>query len=193
MGLVVDEIIDIVQDRLNIELVSESPGLLGSAVIKGRATEVIDISHFLPLAFADWRSGKPDAADERTRTALLIDDAPFFRNMLAPVLKAAGYAVTAVASAREGLAVLASGQRFDVVITDIEMPGMDGFDLASTLRDDPRTAETPVIGLSSSISSEAVERGKRVGMRDYVAKFDRRGQIAALKDQTASASRAGRV
>jgi two-component system chemotaxis sensor kinase CheA len=190
MGLVVDEIIDIVQDRLNIELVSERPGLLGSAVIKGRATEVIDISHFLPLAFADWRSGKPDAADERTRTALLIDDAPFFRNMLAPVLKAAGYAVTAVASAREGLAVLASGQRFDVVITDIEMPGMDGFDLASTLRDDPRTAETPVIGLSSSISSEAVER---VGMRDYVAKFDRRGLIAALKDQTASASRAGRV
>src|SRR5580704_11968655 len=75
------------------------------------------------------------AARQRANTsALLIDDAPFFRNMLAPILKAAGYRVTAVPSAREGLAEVQSGQRFDVIITDVDMPGMDGFDLASTLR-----------------------------------------------------------
>jgi two-component system, chemotaxis family, sensor kinase CheA len=77
MGLIVDEIIDIVEDRLNIELVSERPGLLGSAVIKGQATEVIDIAHFLPLAFADWRNWKEQTADKAIRRVLLIDDDRF--------------------------------------------------------------------------------------------------------------------
>ena len=54
MGLVVDEIVDIVEDRLDIEVASDSEGILGSAVIKGQATEIIDVGHFLPLAFEDW-------------------------------------------------------------------------------------------------------------------------------------------
>src|SRR6476646_5932071 len=56
MGLVVDEIIDVVEERLNIEVAGSSEGILGSAVIKGQATEVIDVGHFLPMAFADWFS-----------------------------------------------------------------------------------------------------------------------------------------
>jgi two-component system chemotaxis sensor kinase CheA len=190
MGLVVDEIVDIVEDRLDIEVASEQAGLIGSAVIKGQATEIIDIAHFLPLAFEDWRSWKERGADQATRTVLLIDDAPFFRNMLAPVLKAAGYAVTSVESGPLALAVLESGRRFDVLITDLEMPGMDGFELASAVRGNPHTADVPIIGLSSLVSPEAIERGKRVGLHDYVAKFDRQGLIAALKEQTADLSRA---
>ncbi|HEY7243010.1 MAG TPA: chemotaxis protein CheW [Xanthobacteraceae bacterium] len=189
IGLAVDEIIDIVEERLELQLASECPGLLGSAVIKGRATEVIDLSHFLSLAF-DGYSWNAGAGVNAKRSALLVDDAPFFRNMLAPLLEAAGYAVTAVASASEGLAAAQSGQCFDVIITDIEMPGMDGFDLASMLRQHPRTAHTPIIGLSSSISPDGFERGKQLGMRGYLGKFDRPGLIAALKSETASPSRA---
>jgi two-component system chemotaxis sensor kinase CheA len=188
MGLVVDEIVDIVDDRLDIELATERPGLIGSAVIKGQATDIIDIAHFLPLAFEDWRSWKERGVDKATRSVLLIDDAPFFRNMLAPVLKAAGYVVTTAASAPDALALMEGGRGFDVVITDIEMPGMDGFELASALRGNPRTAEVPIIGLSTLVSVEAIERGKRVGLHDYVAKFDRPGLIAALKEQTANTS-----
>ncbi len=58
MGLVVDEIIDIVEERLHIEVAGSQEGILGSAVIKGQATEVIDVGHFLPMAFADWFSRK---------------------------------------------------------------------------------------------------------------------------------------
>jgi two-component system, chemotaxis family, sensor kinase CheA len=187
MGLIVDEIVDIVEDRLDIELVSENPGTLGSAVIKGQATEIIDIGHFLPLAFADWRSRQLAAGDEDSRRVLLIDDSPFFRNLLAPIVRAAGYAVTTTASAVEALALLDSGERFQLVITDLEMPGMDGFGLASALRSNPRTAQLPIIGLSSMLSSHAVEHGKRVGLRDFVAKFDRCGLLAALKQQAADA------
>jgi two-component system, chemotaxis family, sensor kinase CheA len=190
MGLVVDEIVDIVDDRLDIELTSDRPGFIGSAVIKGQATEMLDIAHFLPLAFEDWRSWREGVTDKVQRSVLLIDDAPFFRNMLAPVLKAAGYTVTSASSGDEALTLMAGGKRFDVVVTDLEMPGMDGFEFASALRSNPRTAELPIIGLSSLVSPEAIERGKRVGLHDYVAKFDRPGLIAALKEQTADMGRA---
>src|SRR5262245_54624524 len=106
MGLLVDEIVDIVEETLSIELASQRPGILGSAVIKGRATEVVDIAHYLPLAFEDWLAWKGRRSKRAPRQLLLVDDAPFFRNMLAPVLKAAGYSVTAVASAADALALL---------------------------------------------------------------------------------------
>jgi two-component system chemotaxis sensor kinase CheA len=190
MGLVVDEIIDIVEDRLDIELASERPGVLGSAVIKGQATEVIDVAHFLPLAFEDWFRRKEMHERSVECTILLVDDSVFFRDMLAPVLKAAGYRVTAAASAAEALALAESGRHFDVVLTDIEMPDMDGYQLAQALHANPNTAELPIIALSSMISAEAIERGRQVGFNDYVAKFDRAGLVAALKEQTTSLTQA---
>jgi two-component system chemotaxis sensor kinase CheA len=183
MALVVDEIVDIVEERLDIQVASENDGVLGSAIIKGQATEIIDVGHFLPLAFADWFRRKEESARTAPRSLLLIDDSPFFRNMLTPVLQAAGYQVTSVGSASEALLLLKDGRTFDIVITDIEMPGMDGFQFAEAVRGDPRTAELPVIALSSVVSPEAVERGRVVGFHDYVAKFDRQGLIAALKEQ----------
>ena len=184
MALVVDEIVDIVEDRLDIQVASDNPGVLGSAIIKGQATEIIDVGHFLPLAFEDWFRRKEQPVRGKPRSVLLVDDSPFFRNMLTPVLQAAGYAVTAAGSAQEALALLADGRLFDVAITDIEMPDMDGFEFAEAVRGNPSTAYLPVIALSSVVSAEAVERGRRVGFFDYVAKFDRQGLIAALKEQS---------
>src|SRR5262249_60822971 len=93
MGLVVDEISDIVEERLNIEVAGSQQGILGSAVIKGQATEVIDVGHFLPMAFADWFTRKEMKPSAMAQSVLLVDDSAFFRNMLAPVLKAARYRV----------------------------------------------------------------------------------------------------
>jgi len=177
MGLVVDEIIDIVEERLHIEVAGSQNGILGSAVIKGQATEVIDVGHFLPMAFADWFSRKELRPSATSQSVLLVDDSAFFRNMLAPVLKAAGYRVRVAPNAQEGLVALRSGQVFDVVLTDIEMPDMNGFEFAETIRAD---AHPPA----------AIERGRQAGFHDYVAKFDRPGLIAALKEQTAENSRA---
>src|SRR5580692_2879694 len=190
MGLVVDEIIDIVEERLNIEVAGSRDGILGSAVIKGQATEVIDVGHFLPMAFADWFTRKEMAPSASAQSVLLVDDSAFFRNMLAPVLKAAGYRVRVAPSAQEGLVALRSGQSFDVVLTDIEMPDMNGFEFAETIRSDTHLSQMPIIGLSSLVSPAASERGRLAGFHDYVAKFDRPGLIAALKEQTAEMAKA---
>ncbi|TWB93594.1 two-component system chemotaxis sensor kinase CheA [Bradyrhizobium macuxiense] len=190
MGLVVDEIIDIVEEKLNIEVAGSQDGILGSAVIKGQATEVIDVGHFLPMAFADWFSRKEMRPSASAQSVLLVDDSAFFRNMLAPVLKAAGYKVRTAGGAQEGLAALRSGQAFDVVLTDIEMPEMNGFEFAENIRSDHNLNQLPIIALSAMVSPAAIERGRQAGFHDYVAKFDRPGLIAALKEQTAEIRKA---
>ncbi|QCK88355.1 hybrid sensor histidine kinase/response regulator [Phreatobacter aquaticus] len=185
MGLVVDEIVDIVEDALNIEVSSDVPGLLGSAVIKGQATEILDIGHYLPLAFEDWFKRKEMKIEALTRKLLFVDDSPFFRNMLTPVLKAAGYDVTTASAANEALDMLKGGDRFDVVVSDIEMPEMNGFEFAEAMRSDQRFAAMPVIALSSMTNPASIERARVAGFHDYVAKFDRQGLIAALKETSA--------
>ena len=85
---------------------------------------------------------------------------------------------------------LRSGQTFDAVLTDIEMPDMNGFEFAETIRSDTHLSQMPIIGLSSLVSPAAIERGRLAGFHDYVAKFDRPGLIAALKEQTAEMAKA---
>jgi len=182
MGLVVEEIVDIVDDKLDIELVTERSDLVGSAVIRGRATEVVNVAHYLPLAHEDW--AKPAGANTvgGVRSVLLVDDSAFFRDMLTPVLKASGYRVHAVASAEEALAILAAGTRIDAVITDVDMPGKDGFQLVEAIRADARTESIPVIALSSSVNAEAIDRARKLRIVEFVAKFDRSGLLLALAE-----------
>ena len=184
MGLVVDEIVDIVEDRLNIEVASHAAGVLGSAVIKGKATDIIDVGHFLPLAFEDWFQRKELARRASTPALLLVDDSPFFRNMLPPVLQAAGYEVVAVPGAEQALAILKKGKAFEAILSDIEMPGMDGLQFAAAVRSDPNLAAVPMIALSSHAAPGMMEKLQAAGFREFVAKFDRPGLIAALKETT---------
>jgi two-component system, chemotaxis family, sensor kinase CheA len=190
MGLVADEIIDIVEERLDIEVSSDRPGLLGYAVIKGATTEIIDVGHFLPQAFEDWFRRRDPSAARQARNVLLVDDSAFFRDLLAPLIKAAGYRVVTAASAADALAVLKSEARFDLIVTDIEMPEMDGFALAEAVRAMPAAADVPIIALATMVSAETVERGRAVGFHDFVAKFDRAGLVAAIKEQGADLDRA---
>jgi two-component system chemotaxis sensor kinase CheA len=181
VGLIVDEIVDIVEDRLEIKVSSEKPGVLGSAIIREQAAEIIDVAHFLPLGFADWFYGKQGVVREKKKL-LFVDDSAFFRNMLAPVLQAAGYEVTTLAGAKEALALFERGASFDVVVSDIEMPEMDGFAFAAALRANARTAHLPVIALTSTLSPSVASKCEASGMYGYVAKFDRRGLLQALKN-----------
>ena len=181
LGLVVDEIVDVIEDRLNIQVGSANPGTLGSAIVGGKATEILDVAHYLPLAYADWFIRKEKGASGSKCRLLFVDDSAFFRNLLLPVLKAAGYDVTTAASGTEALEIVERDADFNAVVSDIEMPGMSGFDLVETLRKNPRLADVPVIALSSHSSPAVLERGRKSGFHNFVAKFDRQGLLTALK------------
>jgi two-component system chemotaxis sensor kinase CheA len=190
MALVVDQIVDIVEDSLDIQVASDRPGILGSAIVKGEATEIIDVGHFLPLAFADWFRRKDVRATDARRNLLFVEDSVFFQNMLVPVLKAAGYNVTTATGGEEALAILKAGARFEAIVTDLDMPHMDGIALAAAVQADRQLAGIPLIALSSVATDDAVARVRHAGFHDFVAKFDRQGLIAALKEQIANVHRA---
>ena len=182
MGLVVDDIVDIVEDRLKVEITAKRPGLIGSAVIDGRATDVIDAGYYLTQAFPDWFGGSEEDGGGLIagKHALLVDDSPFFRNLLAPILSVAGFNVTTAESATEALVMRDRGSKFDVIISDIEMPEMDGFAFAEEVRRDPRWGEIPMVALSAHARDSDFERGRDVGFNDYVAKSDRDELVRSL-------------
>ena len=62
------------------------------------------------------------------------------------------------------------------------MPEINGFEFCESLRRDPRFRNIPILALSSMVTPASIERGRQAGFDDYVAKFDRPGLIAALKD-----------
>jgi two-component system chemotaxis sensor kinase CheA len=176
MGLVVDEIVDIVEADLDIELAAEHAGRIGSVVVDGKATELLDTSYFLKEAFGNWFDGaSPDSEVNRDtkQRILLVDDSPFFRNMLTPLLAAAGYKVTVVEGADDALKLREEGSEFDVIVSDIEMPGMDGFEFMEAVKNDARWQDTPVVALSSRTTTADFQRGRQVGFTDYIGKFDR--------------------
>lgn len=186
MGLAVDEILDIVEETVEINLSSKRPGIVGSAIVGGKATELLDVAYYLDQAFDDWmrsRDNLAGIAPSKGTRVLLIDDSAFFRNMLKPLLSAAGYHVTSVASAADALELREEGQSFDVIISDIDMPEMDGFELAQIVKTGGRWAETPLVALSSYASETHLARGRQVGFSDYIAKFDREALLESLSQQ----------
>ena len=177
VGLVVDEILDIVEDFLDIEIASSSPGVIGSARIAETVVEVIDISHFVKIA-------RPDALARGVVSrfsVLLVDDRLFFRDMLAPLLAAAGYRVTTANSARDALFLLSRGAVFHAIVSDTDMPEMDGYTLAREIKRDPRHAAIPIIALAANTAPIVDEAAAASGMCGVVGKFDRAALLAMLQ------------
>ena len=177
VGLIVDEIIDIVEDFLDIEIASATSGTIGSARIRDTVVEIIDISHFVRIA-------RPDALARgvvNRFSVLLVDDRLFFRDMLAPILAAAGFRVTTASSGADALFLFSKGALFHAVVTDTDMPEMDGYTLAREIKRDPRNAALPVIALSAHTAPIVGEAATACGMCGVVGKFDRAGLLALLR------------
>lgn len=185
MGLAVDEILDIVEETLEIKLSSATPGVVGSSVIAGKATEIIDVSHYLGLAFSGWHKrremNEQGLVDDLN--VLLVDDSDFFRSMLRPLLTAAGFHVTAVSSAQMALNLKEQNVHFDLIISDIEMPEMNGYEMARIIKSGGPWQDTPLIALSALASEKDINRGRDAGFDDYVAKFDKETLLTSIIQQ----------
>jgi two-component system chemotaxis sensor kinase CheA len=182
MGLMVDEIVDVVEDNLNIELAGVRPGLLGTAVIGGLATDVLDTGYWLMQAWEDWFRGAPrKGSADGQKQILLVDDSEFFRQLMVPMLGAAGFRVTAVASAAEALRLRDAGTHFDAIVSDIEMPGMDGLEFARTVRAGGPWAHLPLFAMTAHSDLQHSQIGRDAGFTDYVGKFEREALLASLR------------
>ncbi len=183
VGLVVDVIVDIVEEVLNIEKNAGTPGIIGAAVLKGKATEVIDVGHYLTTAYHDWFENAhkdKEAEIPQKQRILLVDDNAFFRNMVAPLLAAAGYEVTAVGSAAEAWTLNDKGADFDVIVSDIEMPDETGVAFATKLAKDENWSAIPRLALSAMGQNDLDRMGATDAFTDIVRKADRESLISTI-------------
>ncbi len=100
---------------------------------------------------------------------LIVDDSKTIRSVISSELKKHSIDVTEAVNGLQGLD-LTRTNHYDLVITDIIMPGMDGYQLCTEIKNNPETQSTPVIILSSNEKHEQIEKGFEVGAAAYVTK-----------------------
>ncbi len=129
----------------------------------------------VPKSAGTYPGGEPDVSpDEFTRAAgcrrvLVVDDAPDVTELLALLMSHAGYEVAMAFSATEAFDAARAGH-FDAVISDIGMPGMNGYQLAEALRALPDYQSTPLIAVTGFTLFEDRERARRAGFDDFLHK-----------------------
>ena len=115
------------------------------------------------------------------KTILAVDDSSSLRQMVAFSLKAAGYMVVEAVDGQDGLEK-AKLQSVDLVLTDQNMPRMDGLQLIALLRELPTYAKTPILMLTTESSDEMKSKGRAAGANGWLVKpFDPQRLIEVVK------------
>lgn len=170
-GLLVDGIVDIVAEHARIETGFDRPGIIGSAVLRGRATDIVDVAHHLNLTGTGWGQGT-QAGEGRRTTILLVEDSPIVREILVATLNVEGYAVSAVADTDGAMAALSGTCLIDAVVGSIAT--------LADLRAKGCISGMPAVALAAVADSRTIARANGIGLTDLVARSDRRGLLAAL-------------
>jgi len=163
-----------------------SANIIGMIRREDRFIQLLDLEQIVseldPSAMI--AAGQVERKTEREYRALVVDDSPTIRIMLRKNLSAAGFAVSEAHNGEQALGLLrelartaAAGGKdasslVDIVISDIEMPLMDGFTLTKNIKHEPALAALPVILYSSIITKELRHKGESVGADDQIAKPD---------------------
>lgn len=183
MGLVVSEILDIVEETLVIENTGKHAGVLGTAIISGVATEVVDTYHYLKIAYKDWfeRNNTATKGSGIKKKVLFAEDSSFFQDLIKSALISAGYDVTMAENGAEALAKCSEEINFDIVLSDIEMPVMNGLNFVKKLREKAAWKNIPVIAMTSLQSELDRKVGLAAGFSEYLVKFDQDKLLKTLE------------
>jgi two-component system chemotaxis sensor kinase CheA len=191
VGLVVPELIDIRELPTTVDTITlREPGVIGSMVVDGKTTRLLDLFELTRLAHPAWitvcNTNDRHMAGQNTTEApliLLAEDSPFFLKQVAGFLEDAGYNVVKCEDGSAAWDILQSPDRkFDLVVTDLEMPNMNGFELSRRIKDNPELEHLPIIALTSLASEEDVQRGMASGIDDYQIKLDRERLLASVSN-----------
>ncbi len=137
----------------------------------------VNASGILPASGAG-----PEEIEAKKKSILIAEDSITSRMLLKNILEFAGYNVKATVDGADAFTNLKEGE-YDLVVSDVEMPRMNGFDLTAKIRDDKNLSELPVILVTGLGSSEHRERGIDVGANAYIVKsdFDQSNLIDAIE------------
>ncbi len=193
-GVQVSEVVDIMSVTGSIEdSVKETNGILGSIIVGKDVATVVDVFEVLDtVAGASESKSSAQAGSKAANRAdavknshiLFAEDTVFFMKQVRKILEASGYTVTHAADGEQAWQMLSSSKPGDyqLVLSDIEMPKMTGFELAAKIRADSRFEKTPLIALTTKVRDVDLEKGREVGFTRYLEKLRSDELLEALRE-----------
>ena len=174
IGLLVDQLVDIVDDTVTIRQATARKGLLGSAVIGKRVTDMLDLDAVIRDASGEWEETEVSAG----ATVMLAEGSSFSRGVLRASLEMAGYRVVEASTAAEALSQLAR-VKVNVVVTALDLPGGGGYEFLEKMRQEPALAGLPALALSDSdAGKQAAHPG---AFEDYLIRGDREAMLRSIQ------------
>jgi two-component system chemotaxis sensor kinase CheA len=177
VGLLAMGPVDAQEVNLDIDGVTlRQAGIMGSAIIDDNTTLLVDIYEIVKTLNPQWFE-EPKLTDSeagKAPTILFAEDSSFFRNQVKSSMEKEGFNVL---EAEDGVIawdlLVENADLVSLVVTDIEMPNMDGFALTEKIKGSSAFAHLPVIALTTLAGDEDIAKGKKVGIDDYQIKLDR--------------------
>ncbi|MGZ4953634.1 MAG: hybrid sensor histidine kinase/response regulator [Methylobacter sp.] len=191
IAFVVDEILgeqEVLVKSLGRQL-SRVRNISGATILSsGKAVPILNVTDLLKSALLTARTGIGRTLESKAETkapkqaVLVVEDSITARSLLKGILEVAGYKVATAVDGIDGLTQLRSGE-FDIVVSDVDMPRMNGFDLTAKIRSDKKLADLPVVLVTALESREDRERGVDVGANAYIIKrsFEQSNLLEVLR------------
>ena len=187
IGFRVDEVLgeqEVLVKGLGKQL-SNVPNISGATILgSGKVVPILNVNDLLtsPLDAALPVSGAEAAEGKEEKSILVAEDSITSRMLIKSILEGAGYLVKTAVDGSEAYTTLKTGE-FDLVVSDIEMPKLDGFELTKKIRTDKKYAEIPVILVTGLETQEDREKGIDAGANAYIVKssFDQSNLLEVIK------------
>lgn len=176
VGFVVEDIIDITRtdEKVN-DKVSDREGVLGTLHIKGKTSSVVDVFNIIERSkIGGDNFSKITEFEHRQDYAgkiLVVEDSPMFRGMAVKIVKELGFDVQEARDGLEALNYLQRNNDIDVILSDIEMPQMTGWELAENVRASSDLNSLPMIAITTRYSEADIKKGKESGFDFYLEKL----------------------
>jgi two-component system chemotaxis sensor kinase CheA len=180
VGLMLSEILDVVENKAKVDdQTYRQTGIYGSTIINDRITLLIDLYGLVYNLMPEW--GKEKKAEYKQEieksgipTVLIAEDSKFFMTQIKGFMEEAGYQVVTAKDGKEAYDKLIENQdKVNIVLTDIEMPVMDGLEFTQQARQQPQFKSLPILAVTSIAGSAAEQKGFEVGLDEYLIKLDR--------------------
>ena len=181
MGILIEKIHDTLQTTISLKQDDTvAKGFIGSTILNNRIVLLVNIYELFEKVDPKLYKFKSTIEKGKTLTILLAEDTPFFQKLERSYLEDAGFNVIAAQDGKEALQLLQTN-RVDAVLTDINMPVMDGLELVRKIRGDSRFADLPVIAVTSLTNESQVKKGMEAGFDAYEFKLDRAKLLEVLE------------
>lgn len=184
VGIVTSTIEESIHTRLNLDTppINESI-ILGVTKIHDKLTFLLDLFSLAEKVSPDIFKSKAFTEAPVKKRLLVVDDTPFFRDLEKKYFESIGFEVTLAFNGQEALDVLHAKPRgFDLVVTDIVMPVMDGYGLLKSIQSNQHLAHLPVIALTSFAQEESQEKAKTAGFQGYALKTNKETILQAVSN-----------